>query len=104
MGIDVALVDERHEPRQEVYDPRQYLTSLAMNEWPKLENSICLRFIDPWGDTVFNQSQIPILLAELERSAAWQTDAKIKAHLEKVCRLVAQAKGRTHMFIKFNGD
>ncbi|HYS88819.1 MAG TPA: hypothetical protein VEN78_28015 [Bradyrhizobium sp.] len=104
MGIDVALVNERHEPTEEVYDPRQYLTSLATGQWPRLDGSVCLRFIDPWGDTVFNQAQIPVLLAELERSAASQTNAEIKAHLQKICRLVAKAKDQTHMYIKFTGD
>ena len=104
MGIDVALVNERHEPKQEVFDPRQHLTHLATDQWPKLENSVCLRFIDPWGDTVFNQSQVPVLLVELEYSAASQTDPELKSHLEKVCRLVARAKDQTHMYIKFIGD
>ncbi len=104
MGIDVALVNERHVPKQEVHDPRQHLSSLATGQWPELENSVCLRFVDPWGDTVFNQSQIPVLLAELERSTATQTAPALKAHLEKVCRLVAKAMNQTHMYIKCTGD
>jgi len=104
MGINVALVDERHEPRQEVFDPGFYLTKLASGEWSRMEGSVCLRFVDFCGDTVFNQAQLPHLLAELERSAATQWDEKVKDHLRKVCRLVRQAQGKTHMYIKFIGD
>ncbi|MBT9596298.1 MAG: hypothetical protein IV094_09970 [Vitreoscilla sp.] len=104
MGIDVALVNERHEPKQEVHDPRQCLTSLATGQWLQLQGSVCLRFVDPWGDTVFNQAQLPVLLSELEQSVASQTDPEIKAHLLKVCHLVAKAKDRTHMYVKFIGD
>lgn len=104
MGIDVALVNEGHEATQEVFDPRQCLTLLATSAWPKQKDSVCVRFIDAFGDTVFNQAQIPFLLKELEHSEALQTDAEVKAHLHKVCRLVLQAYGKTHMYIKFIGD
>ena len=104
MGIDVALVNENHEAQQEVYDPQQCLTSLALGTWQEMKGSICLRFIDAFGDTVFNKFQVPVLLSELEKSAASQTDPKIKSHLIKVCRLVSVAQNKGHMYIKFIGD
>lgn len=104
MGIDVAIVDENHEHGQQIDDPHQYLTQLAMDSWLKLEESICLRFIDPWGDTVFNQAQIPVLLAELEQAHAQETNPDIKAHLDRVFHLVSLAKGQVHTYIKFLGD
>lgn len=104
MGIDVAIVNEQHEPEHAVYDPHQCLTSLAACQWTHLEGSVCLRFVDPWGDTVFNQAQIPVLLAELENSASLQQDPQIKAHLHLVCHLVAEARDKVHTYIKFIGD
>lgn len=104
MGIDVAWVNERHEHIQEVFDPHECLTRLATSTWPLTEKSICLRFVDPWGDTVFNQAQIPQLLVELRNERIMQKDAEIRAHLEKVAHLVERAVGETHTYVKFIGD
>lgn len=98
------LVNEKQEVMQEVFDPRQCLTLLAISTWSQQKDSVCVRFIDAFGDTVFNQAQIPFLLKELEQAEALQTNAEVKAHLHKVCRLVAQAQDKTHMYIKFIGD
>jgi hypothetical protein len=104
MGINVAWVDEEHEPKQEVYDPRQLLTHLALSRWPELSTSVCLRFVLPWSDAVFNQAQIPELLEELRNEASESRDTEVRAHLEKVIRLVEQAVDQTHTYIKFIGD
>src|SRR5262245_60655626 len=104
MGINVAWVDERHDPKQEVYDPRQVLTRLATSRWPKLSSSVCLRFVDAWSDAVFNQAQIPELLHELRGEVAEARDTEVRAHLEKVVRLVERAVSQTHTYIKFIGD
>jgi hypothetical protein len=63
-----------------------------------------LRFVDPVGDAVFNQAQIPELLRELEIEAGITRDAETRAHLEKVVRLVEKSVGQTHTYIKFIGD
>ena len=103
MGIDVAWITERHEPIQEVFDPRGYLTALAISTWPSL-TSTCVRFIDPWGNTVFNRTQIPVLLSELRSVRQDTSDKETRAHLEKVVRLIERAVDRTHTYIKFIGD
>lgn len=103
MGIDVAWITERHEPIQEVFDPRGYLTALAISTWPSL-TSTCVRFIDPWGNTVFNRTQIPVLLSELRSVRQDAADKETRAHLEKVIRLIERAVDRTHTYIKFIGD
>jgi len=103
MGIDVAWITERHEPIQEVFDPRGYLTALAISTWPSL-TSTCVRFIDPWGNTVFNRTQIPVLLSELRSVTQDTSDKETRAHLEKVVRLIERAVDRTHTYIKFIGD
>jgi hypothetical protein len=104
MGIDVAWVSESREPKQQVFDPQQLITELVRDSWCYLPNSVCLRFIDPWGNTVFNQAQLPILVAELRASHEQQVRADLKAHLGKVIRLLEQARGRTHTYIEFIGD
>lgn len=104
MGIEVAWVNERQESKQFVSDSFQVLSTLALSRWPKLTGSVCLRFIDAFGDTVFNQAQIPALLSELKSEVLAQTSSKYSGHLEKVIKLVEQAAGRTHTYVKFIGD
>jgi len=104
MGIDVAWVTEHGEPKQEVFDPHGFLTRLATTAWPLLEASAFLRYVDAWGDTVFNQVQIPKLISELREELSHQVEAETRAHLEKVIRLVERAAGRTHTYVKFVGD
>jgi hypothetical protein len=65
---------------------------------------VCLRFVDAFGDAVFNQAQIPVLLAELRSSFSEQTDREVKDHLVKVIGLVERATDRTDTYIKFTGD
>src|SRR4051812_30460688 len=101
MGIDVSWVTEGHEPKQEVFDPRQCLTSLATARWHTLNKTVCLRFIDPFGDTVFNQAQIPYLLAELEAELEQYVEPETKSHLQKTIRLVERAVDQMHTYIKF---
>ena len=104
MGIDVALVDERHEQKQHVADTGQWISRLATSRWPKLSSSVCLRFVVPWGDAVFNQAQSADLVRELQSEVEEATDAGTRAHLEKVVRLVETAAAETHSYIKFIGD
>ena len=104
MGIDVAWVDERHEQKQFVADTGQWITRLAISRWPKLSGSVCLRFVEPWADAVFNQSQIPELVNELRSEIEAASDSDTRGHLEKVARLVEMAVGETHTYIKFIGD
>lgn len=104
MGITVAWVDERHEPMQEVPDPRQLLTRLAISRWPGLTSSVCLRFVNPWGDASFNQAQVRVLLDELRGEVSEARDAEVRVHLEEVIRLVERAVDRMHTYIAFVGD
>jgi hypothetical protein len=104
MGIDVAWVDERHEQKQVVIDPQQVLARLATSRWPKLTSSVCLRFVDPWGDAVFNQAQNKDLLRELSIEVREESDPQVRAHLQKVINLVELARNEVHTYIKFIGD
>jgi hypothetical protein len=77
MSINAKL-ETRHEGCViEVPDPRgsvNVLLSLA-----SLKTTTCLQFIDPYGDTVFNTLQLPVLLLELEAVAPLVTEARLQA-------------------------
>jgi len=105
MGIDVAMITERQEVIQQVFDPRQHLTSMALGAWRQMTSGCCVRFIDPFGDTVFNEAQLPELLSELELSRTLSSDPQISDHLTKICNLVRQAQRKgSHIYVKFIGD
>ena len=103
MGIDIRWENERGELLAELSDPghlvRRFLPPFDASEFP------CLRFVDPAGDTVFNQAQIVKVVHELERmSAAKHRPPRVEAHLNAVLEFVRQAVGQTHTYIKFLGD
>jgi hypothetical protein len=75
MGVNLYMEDERGARLAEVPDPRGFvgcILSLAGHA-----NTACLRFIDPYGNTVFNQLQIPDLIRELEVARDLVTDDRV---------------------------
>ena len=103
MGIDVAWIDALGEIQQEVGDSHEVVSRLSFR-WSKLTNTVCLRFVVPWGDAVFNQAQMAELLTELRSEAAGQASPQFREHLEKIIELVENASAHTHAYVKFIGD
>lgn len=63
----------------------------------------CLRFIDPYQDTVFNQRQLQVLLTEFARMAQPKNDKE--QHLIDDLRTLALAgAAEPHLYLKFYGD
>jgi hypothetical protein len=102
MGIDLRWENERGEQIAELRDGRflvaRFLPPIDASDFP------CLRFVDPAGDTVFNQAQIKQLVWELERLSLRKHEPKVERHLQAVLEFVRQAVGKTHTYIKFYGD
>jgi hypothetical protein len=102
MGINVRIETERGETIEEVLDP-SFLTKRLL---PPLDDarSYCLRFVDPAGDAVFNQQQLPILVDEVRRQLATVGEARSRDHGERVLKLIESALGRVHVYVRFLGD
>ena len=102
MGINIHLEDERGERLGELPDMdflvERFLPDAAAQDFP------CLRFVDPYGDTVFNQAQITQLVLELERLLAQKQEPEVERHLRAVLEFVRQAVGQSHTYIRFHGD
>jgi hypothetical protein len=104
MGINIHWEDERGEKLADLPDPgfvvQRFLPPCDATDFP------CLRFVDPAGDTVFNQAQISQLVWELERLSAlkYKHDPKVERHLLDVLEFVRKAVGHCHTYIKFYGD
>lgn len=70
----------------------------------RLIETHCLQFIDPYGDTTFNQIQIPKLLEEIGSLEinCWTEDER--RELKSILEFIGKAKGEIHTYIKFYGD
>ena len=123
MGIDLHWEDETGEVLEAIYDPVNYLGFvLAILA---LEKTTCLRFIDPYGNTVFNHLQIPDLVRELQAAqrlvlsaqfaglcedhrekyrAAGASPTEISGHLSRVMTLARRCGTELHTCLKFYGD
>ncbi len=75
-----------------------------LDEKAALQETKCLRFIDAWGDTTFNQYQIPVLIDELKSSLSLFRDEEKRTEFEKIIEFIQKAKGETLTYIKFWGD
>ena len=65
--------------------------------------SACLRFIDPYGDLVVNQRQLPVLVSELETMSNASRDAGLKQNIGNLVAFLRASEG-THVYVRFVGD
>jgi hypothetical protein len=96
MPIDVEWQDESGTVLARYDGPFLYGTDL--NDAPP--KSVCLRFIDPHGDTTFNQWQIEVLADELSALASQSSVDSLRS----VANFIEQARGKMHTYVKFVGD
>jgi hypothetical protein len=71
---------------------------------PDVEKSVCLRFIDPYGDTVFNRAQMVVLREELLSVPEEPLEAEVRVHRKKIVELASKAESEIHTYLKFYGD
>ena len=128
MGCNLYLEDERGARLAELLDPRDYLGWAV--QLPSASPTVCLRFIDPYGNTVFNRLQVAALIPELlalrqlateaaiarlaERKfgTAWQHEAlqrqlsasAVNAHIDNTLELARRCEAEPHLYLKFYGD
>src|SRR5436309_12087304 len=99
MGVDVRLESERAEPLgKTVYDPQGRLAKAIATA-----KGACIGFIDQYGDTVFNQLQLPTLIKELE-GLHRKASSDQREHIGKVLELLRTGLERPHVYARFIGD
>ena len=64
-------------------------------------SSVCLRFINPYGDTTFNEAQVAVLEQEL---AAIDAPDEIAGQARSLLAFVREVQDRMHRYLKFIGD
>jgi hypothetical protein len=102
MGIVLIWEEDCGTELARLNDPQS-----LMQKWLPPESALefaYLRFIDPYGDTIFNMLQLPMLLQELKACCSNALEAKVADHLNKAIALVAGAQGFIHTYVRFIGD
>jgi hypothetical protein len=102
VGVDLRWQDEEGAELAAGEDPQMLLSRhVRSSEW---SDTSCLRFIDPYGDAVFNQRQIPVLVQELEASLKLAKDVSVREHVDRVLEVLRQAIGEVHTYAWLIGD
>jgi hypothetical protein len=103
MSIDARWEDENGKEIEVVMSPPRSRFETLIPE-ANVEWFPCLRYIDLYGDTTFNQLQIPQLLADLKQAILEAESPETRAHMQSLIDLVQRAMGVVHTYIKFYGD
>jgi hypothetical protein len=64
----------------------------------------CLRFVDPYGDTIFNQLQLPVLLKEWEHLTQLSSNDAERHAMQAVRDLLEYCLAEPHRYLRFYGD
>jgi hypothetical protein len=114
MGLNLRWEDGRGNRLEEIIDPLDFLGTALFTV--DTEGTICLRFIDPYDDTVFNQMQVPVLIEELKAlkeqisDRGWtsvsrgRTPEKVRDHLQQLIELAERCRGEGIGHLIFIGD
>jgi hypothetical protein len=102
MGIELVWEEENGAELARLGDPKSYMQKWLPPE-PALEFA-CLRFVDPYGDTVFNTLQLPVLLQELKKCHSNSLEFSVAEHLNEAIALVSKSQGYIHTYVRFVGD
>ena len=100
MPITVRIEDERGKAQGEQWwHPDS--TALLVGDHP---GTSCLRFIDPYGDTVFNQAQLPVLLAELRQLQGQLGSPEQASVLNDLFHFIDPALDQPQVYVRFLGE
>ena len=101
MGVNCFLEDEDGNTLDQFLDPKRILPKLIRLSQ---EGYWFIKYIDPYGDTVFNQLQLPPLINELK---LLELTITVKEHLEflrQLINFINNSQNKIHCYIKFYGD
>jgi len=64
----------------------------------------CLRFVDPYGDTVFNRVHLVPLLEDLRLLRESCNSSQEESVLNQIEALIERCRGEPHLYLKLIGD
>ena len=102
MGIDLRVETESGGILTEVGDSHGCVGRfLVMID---LETTVCLRFIDPYGYTAFNRSQMPVVQSEIEAALPRLSVARLKSEREKILKHAIDARWQQPVIDRLRAD
>lgn len=67
------------------------------------EGTTCMRFIDPYGNTVFNRAQCGVLRDEWDVLGDGAPEA-VRRWIDDVAALLERCSTDMHLYVRFSGD
>lgn len=103
MGLEFVLTASGEGELRRYSDYRGFLLRM-LDRLPDLEKTHCLQYIDPYGDTVFNALQAPVLRREIELlQGKAQSDEECEV-LDNLLSLIDDAQKEPHRYLRLVGD
>ena len=102
MGFNVILEDEDGATLEELDDSQNLLTTILPSYDEKSFHH--LRFVDPYGDTVFNRPQMEAFMEEWQRLASKPQWADAKEIHRRVATLAKRCNDEVHLYLRFRGE
>jgi len=103
VGIAVVLQDEKcNNISETILDP-QGVISLSLPDLADGSYS-CVRFIDPYGDAIFNPRQATVMIGEWDRLKHAFVEQDAEALWADIRALIVRCSEEPHVYLKFVGD
>lgn len=103
MGIEVVLQDERCVDASEMTHDPDGVIILSLPD-PADASYSCVRFIDPYGDTIFNRLQAAAMIAEWDRLRYAFLQNNAGTLWADVRALIVRCSQEPHLYLRFVGD
>lgn len=103
MGINVVLQDEMCNVKSNTVYDTDGVIAPSLPDVADL-TYICLRFIDPYGDTIFNRPQAAVMLEEWDRLRQSFSERNAETLWADIRKLIVRCSEETHTYLKFIGD
>ena len=103
MGIEVVLQDERGNNLSETLRDPGGAIALSL---PDLADDAysCVRFIDPYGDTIFSPLQATVMIEEWDRLRHSFSERNAEALWADIRKLIVRCSEEPHTYLRFVGD
>jgi hypothetical protein len=102
MGMSIRLETRNGKAIEEIPD-LESLLSRFFPSWDDLTYHF-LRYIDPWGETVFNHLQMDELIFELRRIRQKASTEEQRAFVDAIEGMADRCKDSDGLYLKFSGD
>ena len=103
MSANIVIEDADGQQEAEIADPKGFFCKLLLRKWKEIQSTKTLQFVDPYGNTIFNQGQIPVFIQECKTLCDLAETEEVRI-IDAIIHLAEQAIDRPHMYIKIYGD